>query len=518
MLEARTLWELVEKRADTTPDAVFLVDEEEREMTFGEYRDAVETAAAGLHQRHGVEEGTTVCWQLPTWIEAAVMVSALARLGALQNPLVPIYRERECGFIVRQLEPSLVICPSVWRDFDYLAMHTAIAKDSGLDLDIVVADRELPAGDPALLPPPPGPPATPGEAPVRWYFYTSGTTSDPKGARHTDVSVMHGGRVNAECIGMTPADTEILVFPFTHIGGANIMCSALLTGARLALVEAFRDPNAVADLVKKEKVTIVAGATPIHQVFVTVAKARSDEDLFASVRIFPSGGAPIPPALHYEMKELSDNDGIISGYGLTEAPILTMNRLDDTDDKKAHTEGQPTTGVQLRLVREDGTVAEPGSGMEGEIRAKGPQIMPGYVDSSLDADAFDTDGWFRTGDLGVQDADGYVSITGRIKDVIIRKGENIAAIEVENVLYTHPKVAEVAVIGLADPDTGERACAVVATAEGCDPLTFEEMQAHCRDNGLMVQKIPEQLEIVDALPRNNTGKVMKFELKDLFGP
>ena len=147
-------------------------------------------------------------------------------------------------------------------------------------------------------------PDTPENSPVRWYFYTSGTTSDPKGAQHTDVSVIHGGVVNADCIGMTADDTEVLIFPFTHIGGANIMCSALLTGARLALVEAFRDPNAVADFIKQEKVTIVPGATPIHQAFVGVGTTRAEENLFESVRIFPSGGAPIPPALHYQVKEL----------------------------------------------------------------------------------------------------------------------------------------------------------------------------------------------------------------------
>ncbi|MCC7075632.1 MAG: AMP-binding protein [Acidimicrobiia bacterium] len=518
MLEARTLCELVGRRAETTPDAVFLTDEEGRDMTFLEYRDAVEVAAAGLHAEHGVGEGTVVCWQLPTWIEAAVMVSALSRLGAVQNPLVPIYRERECGFIARQLRPSLVICPSTWRGFDHAAMHAGIAAASGLDFEILVADRTLPAGDPATLPPPPPPPGTPADAPVRWYFYTSGTTSDPKGARHTDVTVMHGGRVNAECIAMTVADTEVLVFPFTHIAGANILCSALFTGARLALVEAFRDPNDVADLVKREQVTIVAGATPIHQAFVTLDRSRKRENLFGTARIFPSGGAPIPPALHYELKQISDNDGIISGYGLTEAPLLTMNRVTDTDEQKAQTEGRPTTGVTLRIVTRDGDVAVPGTDTEGEIRAKGPQVMRGYVDASLDADGFDADGWFRTGDLGIEDADGYVRITGRLKDVIIRKGENISAVEVENVLYTHQRVAEVALIGLPDPATGERACAVVAAAPGTEPITFEEMQAHCRENGLMMQKIPEQLEVVDALPRNTAGKVMKQDLRARFGP
>ena len=519
MLEARNLWQLIEARVAATPDAVFLTDESGRDVTFAGYKDLVEITAAGLAAQHAIGEGSVVCWQLPTWIEAAVMVAALSRLGCVQNPLVPIYRERECGFIERQISPELVICPSEWRGFDYAAMHgaigDAIAAEGGMAPAILTLDKELPEGDPANLAPPP-PVVAADDMPVRWFFYTSGTTSVPKGARHTDASVIHGGVVNAECIGMTADDTEVLIFPFTHIGGANIMCSALLTGARLALVEAFTSPDAVADFIKSQGVTIVPGATPIHQAFVGVGRNRADEDLFATARIFPSGGAPIPPALHYEVKELSDNVGIVSGYGLTEAPILTMNRLDDSDEAKADTEGRPTQGVTLKLVTLDGAVAEPGSGVEGEIRAKGPQVLRGYVDGTLDADAFDDEGFFRTGDLGVQTADGYITITGRLKDVIIRKGENISALEVENILYTHPQIAEVAVIGLPDPDTGERACAVVVTAADADAVTFDEMAAHCRDNGLMNQKIPEQLEFVDALPRNNTGKILKQDLKARF--
>jgi non-ribosomal peptide synthetase component E (peptide arylation enzyme) len=211
--------------------------------------------------------------------------------------------------------------------------------------------------------------------------------------------------------------------------------------------------------------------------------------------------------------------GIVSGYGMTEAPIVTMGRCDDPDEKLAHTEGRAVSPeVDLRVVRTDGTRAAVAE--EGELRVRAPQLFSGYVDASLDAAAFDRDGYFRTGDLGSLDDEGYVRVTGRLKDVIIRMGENIPAKEVEDLLATHPRIADVAVIGLPDARTGERCCAVVAsrTPERAstgndDPLTLEEIRRFLRDQQLMTQKIPEQLELVDVIPRNATGKILKQELR-----
>jgi acyl-CoA synthetase (AMP-forming)/AMP-acid ligase II len=227
----------------------------------------------------------------------------------------------------------------------------------------------------------------------------------------------------------------------------------------------------------------------------------------------PGGAAPKPPTLHADIKRELGGIGIVSSWGLTEAPILTYSTLDDPDDKLATTEGRPLPGVELRAVSVDGVVVGPG--IEGELQARGPQVTAGYVDPSLDAAAFD-DGWFRTGDLGVIDAEGYVRITGRLKDVIIRNGENISAKEIEDLLFTHPRVADAAVIGLPDDRTGERVCAVVAPAPGQSPLTLTELRAHLEERGLRRQAMPEQIEHVDALPRNPAGKVTKQALQDRF--
>jgi len=234
--------------------------------------------------------------------------------------------------------------------------------------------------------------------------------------------------------------------------------------------------------------------------------------LFANVRTFPGGGAPKPPQLHHDIKREMGGAGIVSGYGLTECPIIAMNGVYDPNEKLAHTEGRANpTEMRIKIVRSDGS--EAAAGEEGEVRALGPQLCKGYLDSTLDDDAFDEEGFFRTGDLGNLDADGFLTITGRLKDVIIRKGENISAKEVEDLLHQHPEIAEAAVIGLPDPRTGERCCAVLAFREGAQPLGFDDMVAFLLDQGLSKRKLPEQLEVVAALPRNATGKVLKHELR-----
>lgn len=498
-----TLWRLIEARAAATPDARLAIDEDGREISFVEYRQECERVAAGFYQL-GYRAGDVISWQLPTWIESMVLVGALSRLGTVQNPILPIYRAREVGFVVRQSEAKLLIVPGEWRGFDYEAMGLGIAADVD-GLEVLVANRVLPHDDPVVLPPPADEPDA-----LRWLFYTSGTTADPKGAKHTDPSVWASAWAMVLTLELTPADRHGLVFPFTHIGGLGLAMAGLIAGCSHAIVEAFV-PATTLPVLRREDVTIAGAGTFFHLAYLDAQRALpAGERLFPSVRAFVGGGAAKPPQLHYDMKAELGGVGIVSGYGLTECPILAMAAVGDPDDKLAHTEGRATPGVEIKVVGLDGEIAS--SGQEGELRARGPQLCQGYLDSSLDADAFDADGFFKTGDLGIVDAEGYVTITGRVKDVIIRKGENISAKEVEDILFTHPKIADVAVVGLPDPRSGERACAVVVTPPEQTAITLDELSAFARDAGLMVQKLPEQLELVEALPRNPTGKVLKHEL------
>jgi acyl-CoA synthetase (AMP-forming)/AMP-acid ligase II len=497
------LWRLIEERAALTPNKRMALDVTERTLTYGEYKAWCERVAAGLTGR-GVGEGTRVSWMLPTRLEALVLAGALARLGAVQNPILPIYRQRETGFITRQTGAAMLVVPTTFRNFDYVAM--AQEATSGLDLDLVVADPDLPEADPATLRAAPDAPGA-----TRWIFYSSGTTADPKGARHTDLSLSAANDGLQWSLGCGPEDQAAVVFPITHVGGIVWIFNTMQTGAELLLVETF-DPAATPIWLGQHGVTLAGAGTFFFLSYLAAQRAHPDGPIMPAVRLFNGGGAPKPPSLHGElMAEMGAP--LINGWGLTESPINTMAHPYDSDTQLAETEGRATPGTQLRVVSIEGRAAA--AGEEGELQVKGGQVLQGYVDASLDADAFD-DGWLRTGDLGTIDGDGYVRITGRLKDVIIRKGENISAKEVEDVLYTHPKVADVAVIGLPDPDVGERACAVVVCQDGM-VLSFDEMVDHLRGAGLSTRKMPEQLELVEALPRNPSGKVVKFELRKAYG-
>jgi len=511
-VDGRSFWELVERRAAATPDALFLLDDAGRSLSFGAYRAASLRVAAGLREL-GVTAGTPVTWILPTRVSGILLMTALARLGAVQNPIIPIYRQREVSFCTRQTGARFLIVPPAFRNFDYAAMAEEIAREQA-ELRVLVAEHALPEGDPARLEPAPAPPARPDDAPIRWIFYTSGTTADPKGARHSDATLMPSALGMVRCFDLGPADRVALVFPVTHIGGPSWIMAGLIAGCAQLVVESF-GPASV-DFLSENGVTQAGAGTAFHNVYLAAQRKRPGERLFPRVRAFPGGGAPKPPQLHFDIQKEMGGVGIVSGYGLTECPIIAMNTLADPDEKLAYTEGavNPPGESRIRVVKPDGSEAAPGE--EGELRVRGPQLCKGYLDTSLNADAFDAQGFFRTGDLGTLDADGFVTITGRLKDVIIRNGENVSAKEIEDLLYQHPKVADVAVIGVPDARTGERVCAVVACRDPAEALRFDEMVAFLKGQKLMLQKIPERLELVDAVPRNPSGKILKRELRERY--
>ena len=509
LYEARTFWELLEQRVAATPDQPMLLDAEDRAITFGEFKARVERVAAGLAAL-GVREGSHVTWQLPTRIETVIASFALSRLGAVQNPIIQIYREREVGFAIRQTNAEVVLVPGTWRGFDYVAMVERIAADMAQPPQIVVAYDSLPEGDPATLPAPPAPPASPDVAPIRWIYYTSGTTSDPKGVQHTDATLIAGGIGMAKALKMGPTDVGSIAFPYAHIGGPDYIVTVLAEGFPVILLETFVLQEAI-EVFRRKGATMAGGSTAFYIGFLNEQRKNPSEKLIPTLRMLSGGGAPKPPEVYFEIKE-EMGIPVAHGYGMTECPMIAQGGPGDSDDQLAHSEGAPVYRCEISIVKEDGSPAA--AGEEGEVRLAGPMLFKGYTDPALNASAFDEQGRFRTGDLGVKRADGHVTLTGRLKDVIIRKGENISAKEVEDILYTHPKVKDCAVIGLPDRERGERVCAVVETADGQEPLTFAEMAQWCRDAKLMTQKIPEQLEVYETLPRNATLKVLKYVLRD----
>jgi len=506
--EGKTLWQLVVERASLTPQKQMARDEQGRTLTFGEYKNWCERVAAGLVQL-GIGEGTNVSWILPSRFESLVLTGALSRLGAVQNPILPIYRHREVGFITRQSDCRVIIVPGTFRGFDYPPMARDVVGALDHDVQVIVADPHLPEADPAVDPLPPYRAELHG---LRWLFYSSGTTADPKGAKHSDFSMSAANDGMQWSMEVGPHDRAAVVFPITHVGGLVWLFNAMQTGVELLMVETF-DPARTPEWLGANGCTCAGAGTVFWLTYLNAQRQLpAGQRLLPDVRIFNGGGAPKPKTLHAEMME-AFGAPLIGGWGLTEAPINTMVHVEDPDDKKATTDGRPCPGVTIRVVMDERLC---GPGEEGELRVKGRQVCQGYLDPTLDREAFDDEGWFRTGDLGVVDADGFVSITGRLKDIIIRKGENISAKEIEDLLFAHPAIADAAVVGLPDAKSGERACAVVV----CKPdqsITFETMVSYLRDARLSAHKIPEQLEIVEALPRNPSGKVLKKDLRAQYG-
>ena len=503
--DSRTLWELVERRATATPDAVLLVNEAGDQLTCAEFRDRAERAAAGFAAR-GVKAGTRVTWELPNRFETVIASFALARLGAIQNPILHFYRHKEVGYAIRATDAEVVLTPGTWNGFDFTGMVHELIADLPDKPQVIDVFADLPDGDPAGLPPAP----TDGDE-VRWVYFTSGTTSDPKGVRHTDRTLITGANGLAVALDMSPDDMGSIAFPFSHIAGPDYFGTMLIAGFGAVMFEAFAPATAI-PVLAANGVTMVGGGTAFYQMYLGEQRKTPDTPILPTLRKMSGGGAAMPPEIYEEVKR-EFGVKICHGYGMTECPMICEGSPHDTDEQLANTVGRPVTGLQVRIVAEDGT--EAATGRDGEVRLKGPMVFRGYTDEAATAEAFDDDGWFRTGDLGHIRDDGHVVLTGRLKDVIIRKGENISAQEIESLLYTHPKVGDVAVIGLPDRERGERVCAVVERAPGQDDLTFDDMVALLKDAQLMRQKFPEQLEVVDALPRNETlRKVLKFKLRE----
>ncbi|MDV9190890.1 AMP-binding protein [Streptomyces sp. SR27] len=491
--ESGTLWELVERRAALTPGLPVLL-QGDRVLTFGGLRDRAERCAAGLYAM-GVRPGTVVAWQLPTRIETAVLSFALARVGAVQTPVIPFYRDKEVGFALRESKAEFFAVPGVWRGFD----HTGMARRLGAR-GIFEAYDDLPDGDPALLPPPPS-----SGTDVRWIYWTSGTTSDPKGVLHTDRSLLAGGSCLAHALRLTAEDVGSMAFPYAHIAGPDYTVMLLLYGFPAVMFEQFALPDALGEY-RRHGVTVAGGSTAFYAMFLAQQREHPDEPVIPTLRLLAGGGAPKPPEIYHAVrKELGCQ--LTHGYGMTEVPMITMGDPDDTTENLATTEGRPPAGMEIRITA------------TGEVRLRGEAVCRGYLDPAQTAAAFDEDGFLITGDVGHLTPSGHLVLTGRIKDIIIRKGENISAKEIEDLLHEHPGVGDAAVIGLPDTERGERVCAVVEQPPGAAPLTLPAVTAFLREAGLSVHKLPEQLEVVDALPRNETlRKVLKYRLREQYGP
>ncbi|MGW7575847.1 class I adenylate-forming enzyme family protein [Streptomyces sp. NPDC054765] len=497
-----TLWDLVAWRAARTPGATALIQgaasaRHERRITFGALHRRAERVAAGLYER-GVRPGSRVVWQLPTRIETVLTSLALARIGAVQSPVVPLYRDHEVAQVLRRTRAAFFAVPGTWRGFDHHAMARRLAAGLPGPLTVIDVYDTLPDGDPAVLPPPP---ADADE--IRWIYWTSGTTAEPKGVLHTDRSLRTAGRCLADALRLDPSDVGSMAFPYAHVAGPDYTVLLLLHGIPAVLLEHFALPGSLAAY-RRHGVTVAGGSTAFYALFLAEQrKLPPGVRLLPSLRLLAGGGAPLPPALYHEVVT-GLGCRLTHGYAMTEAPMVTMGDPYDSPAHLATTDGRPPAGMEIRIA--------PGT---GEISVRGPAVCRGYLD---EPDPFDPDGFLPTGDLGYLTPTGHLVITGRLKDIIIRKGENISAQEIEELLQRHPGVADAAVIGLPDAARGELVCAVIEQPPGANTVTLPEVRAHLLAQGLAPHKLPERLEAPAALPRGATlRKVLKGELRERYG-
>ena len=411
MVHGRTFWELLEQRVDATPDALMLVDEDMRTLTFAEYWSEAELAAAGL-AASGVSAGDVVSWQLPNWIETFVLVAALSRIGVAQNPLSTGLAADEVESIVARCGADLLVVPTSWEGRDLEHEATAIARTYE-GMRVLVAQRALPQGDPTSLPTLPFDAVD--DAPSgSWLFHTAGTTAEHKVVQHSDATLHAAARGLCQRLGLIGHDRHALMRPASHVDGITWLLASIISGCSNILTERF-DEEETAEVLAREGVTL-AGSTAAHHRAYVQHQRRQLHPVFADVRGFPHGGGRRVDGLDADVRALFDAP-VLPSYGSTEAPVLTMASISDPDDARSSGEGTPLPGVELRFVREDGTIAT--GGAEGELRVRAPQLMLGYLDPLLDAQAFDADGFFRTGDVGRIDERGVVSITGHLGDVVV---------------------------------------------------------------------------------------------------
>jgi acyl-CoA synthetase (AMP-forming)/AMP-acid ligase II len=496
-----TLADSLHAAAESSPRRTVLVDADTRLDCATLHAQASGLAGALLAR---MPRGSVVSFMLPNWHEAAVIYLAATLAGMVANPILPSMRDRELRFILEDADSRMIFVPAHFGRHDYAAMLAGVTAQFEAPPDVVVvrgdagsnfipfasllAERETTGELPAL-----------DSDAVRMILYTSGTTGRPKGVLHSHNSI-HAliCQIRDHWL-VEPGDRFLVASPIAHIGGSIYAFECpLLLGTTAVLMDHWNGDNAV-KLMQAEHCTHMAGATPFLEQ--TLAAAQRAGSRLPDLKLFVCGGASVSPSLIRRAAAYFESAVITRVYGSTEVPVTTIGSLQHADHA-ADTDGH--TGLaDIKLVGDKGA---------GEIYARGPQMLVGYQHPEDEAESFDAEGYFRTGDLARWVEDEYLVVTGRAKDIIIRNGENIAPKEVEDILTGHPGIAEIAIVGLPDARTGERACAVVVPAATPGP-DVESLRSFLQESGIAKFKAPEQVVLWDVLPKNDAGKILKHQIK-----
>lgn len=510
----KTVDQLLTEAVARAPDKVAIVaDRADREQaprfTYKELEELADRAASSL-VRLGVGRGDVVTVQLPNWWEFVVTAFACSKIGAVMNPVMPILRERELLYILNFCQAKVFIVPKAYRGFDYGAMALAMRADLPHLKHVIVADgedetsfdRTLLAAEPDRLPPG----LRPDDMAV--LMFTSGTTGEPKGVMHTSNSLIACCKALSGRFGLDSTDVLLVASPVGHMTGyAAIVLLSVYLGGTMILQDIWEARRGVG-LMAREGVTYTAASTPFLSDICDAVQAGAPQP--KSLRSFLCGGAPIPSVL---IDRAAEELGlkVCSLWGMTEVLSGTLTEPARAAEKSAGTDGRSLEGMEVKVVDTEGKVLPPGE--SGRLLVRGAQMFKGYY-KRPELQTFDSEGWFDSGDLAYMDKEGYIRISGRVKDILIRGGENVPVVEIENLLYKHPAVSAVAVVGFPDSRLGERGCAFIVPREG-SRIDLAAVQAYLGEAKMAKQFWPERVEVVAELPRTASGKIQKFKLREL---
>ncbi|MDH6284703.1 AMP-binding protein [Prescottella agglutinans] len=511
-----SLHALVAAQAERQPDKTFLFDSTTG-FTYAELRDSSVRLATAL-RRHGIERGDRVLVQIPNWAEFAVISVAVARAGAILLPVMPIYRDNEIEYLLQHSGAKMVITCEQFKGFDYLAMYRRL-RTTCPEVSALVALRPSAPPDPSvalsfddLLATPAdlellGPDSGPDEPFL--IVYTSGTTSRPKGCLHTVNTCRASAKTIAIGLDYTDSDVQFGPSPISHATGlVTNLFLPLEKGASSHLMEAW-EPVEGMRRIQEHGCTVSVSATAFLQMMMSAYDPAKND--LSSMRLWVCAGAPIPGSVVEAAEEMLSGGQVLSLYGRSENFVTTMCTIHDDPARSITSDGSAMRGANVRVVDADGNAVT--TGEEGDIAYRGPSHMLCYFrDEEQTAVLFTPDGYSRSGDLGYMDADGFVRVSGRLKDIVIRGGLNISARELEDLLVQHPAIANVAVVGMPDERLGEKVCAYVIPTDSTIP-TLNDITSFLRDHNIATPKLPERLEIVDAFPMTATGKIQKHVLR-----
>ena len=519
----KTILQSLNEAVHQHPDKVALVSyktEDQSETSFS-YREMLHTAnkiSLGL-KRLGVQKQDIVSCQLPNWWEFTLLYIACRRIGAILNPLMPIFRERELSFMLKHTESKVFIVPKVFRKFDHEKLADQLQKNIESLEQIIVVGGEgensfenllLNHGldqDPQILNTLNDVTITADD--IAQLVFTSGTTGEPKGVMHTANTLFSNIVPYANRLHLNKDDVILMGSPMAHQTGFMYgLIMPVLLKAKAVLQDVW-DVNTAIDLIHKHQVSFTMASTPfLNDLSEAVLNSHKSLD---SLKIFLCAGAPIPSTL---VQKARQNMGVkvISAWGMTECGAVTTTRPEDDDERSFNTDGLPLPGVEVKVVGDDGEELAPHQ--SGTLMIRSCSNFGGYL-KRPHLNETSEDDWFDTGDIAYLDEQGYIRIAGRKKDVIIRGGENIPVAEVESLIYLHPDVATVALIPYADERLGEKACAIVKLKEGAPHMVLKDLIDFLKSHNLAIQYIPERLEVWEEIPMTPSGKIQKFKIREL---